>query len=167
MGTTLVIVDPQHDFIDDTAIMQPALPVPGAAADMGNLIDLIDYQGSKIDRIVIPLDQHPVNHIAHGVMWLDPSGNHPTPFTVITDAEIKAGRWRASLRENEAVQHAYVEAVEATGEELRIWPPHCIIGSIGATIYEPLWDALGRWWVPGRELLLFPKSGVWCSEQYS
>ncbi len=144
MGTTLFIIDPQEDFIDEPGA---ALPVKGAANNMLNLIDLLTFAGDKINRIVVALDQHPVNHIAHADMWVDAQRQSPAPYTAISDVDVKAGLWRATNPDLEGIQMSYVEAVEAAGETL-----------IGA---------LKDWWNPSRELLLFPKSGVWCTEQYS
>jgi nicotinamidase/pyrazinamidase len=164
MGTTLFIIDPQNDFMDTP---EAPLGVPGAIADMNNLIDLLIYHGDKINRIVVPLDQHPPNHIAHARMWIDRKGDHPKPFTRISNKDVNAGLWRASVPTLEVAQAEYVESVELAGEELTIWPEHCLIGSHGACIFEPLWDTLRSWWQPGRDLLLFPKSGNWQTEQYS
>jgi nicotinamidase-related amidase len=41
--------------------------------------------------------------------------------------------------------------LEAQGEYPHlIWPPHCIIGSEGAAIYQPLMDAIVDWTVRGK-----------------
>ena len=40
----------------------------------------------------------------------------------------------------------YVKALEDKGKyPLCIWPPHCLIGSIGHTVYSCLFDALKAW----------------------
>lgn len=166
MGRTLLIVDPQNDFIDDPHV--PAmLPVRNSMSDMLALADMIHNYGDRFTRIVVPLDQHPVNHIAHQTMWVDRHGKMPRVFTQITAADVKAGKFRANLPALQPIQAAYVEAVEQTGETLTIWPQHCLIGTYGAAIYQPLWDVLWEWWQPSRDLLLFPKSGNWQTEQYS
>src|ERR1044071_1870136 len=112
MGTTLLIIDPQHDFIDHDLLIAPALPVPGSTDDMNNLIDLIDFHGDQINRILIPLDQHPPNHIAHAVMWIDQNGQHPDPFTTILASDVEAGRWRASIVANQEIQARYLREAE-------------------------------------------------------
>jgi len=32
-------------------------------------------------------------HISHGLFWRDADGQPPPPFTVITHAEARAGKW--------------------------------------------------------------------------
>lgn len=32
-------------------------------------------------------------HISHGLFWRGPDGAPPPPFTVITHADARAGRW--------------------------------------------------------------------------
>jgi nicotinamidase/pyrazinamidase len=166
MGTTLFLIDCQNDFIDDTTI-NPALPVPGSLYDMNNLLDLFLYHAGRIDRVVIALDQHPFNHIAHAVMWADRNGLCPEPFETVRHVDVQAGKWRASNPNLEAIQADYVKNLEAAGEVLTIWPPHCLIGTRGADIHDSLLEGLRHWWHPERELLLFPKSGNWQTEQYS
>lgn len=164
MGTTLFIIDPQNDFMDKT---DAALAVPGSIDDMYNLGDLIAYQGHQIDRIVVTLDQHPHHHIAHRIMWLNDQNKHPPLFTTISYDDIKANRWRASVSQNEQIQHEYVREAEEAGGSLTIWPPHCIIGSWGASVYTRLCYDLKNWANERRHVEFFPKSGNWSTEQYS
>jgi nicotinamidase/pyrazinamidase len=163
MGTTLFLIDPQNDFADQHG----ALSVRGGEESMYAIMDILEYSPDKIDRIVITLDEHPINHIAHAVMWLNSHGHHPNEFSQVCYADAQAGKWFAALRENEATQIDYLRAVEEAGEVLTIWPQHCLTGSWGAAVHDMLWDSLMKWWKPGKELLVFSKSGAWQSEQYS
>jgi nicotinamidase/pyrazinamidase len=167
MGTTLFLIDCQNDFIDDP--MFPAtLPVPGSFDDIGyRLCDLLTDHGDKINRVVLTMDQHPFNHIAHSVMWINRAGKNPPAFSTISLADVRAGKWQASVPVNQSVQAGYVENLETLGGVLTIWPAHCLIGTRGADIHSTLLRELRIWWQPNRELLIFPKSTNWKTEQYS
>ena len=65
----LLAIDPQNDFCDlpaawhsrdphSGAVTVPALPVPGAHADMQRLAAFIRAQGAGIDHITVTLDSH-------------------------------------------------------------------------------------------------------------
>ena len=76
----LLAIDPQNDFCDlpaawhsrdphSGAVTAPALPVPGAHADMQRLAAFIRAQGAGIDHITVTLDSHQrydVGHVAEG-----------------------------------------------------------------------------------------------------
>jgi nicotinamidase/pyrazinamidase len=164
MGTTLLLIDCQNDFVDEA---EGTLTVPGASADMLNVIDLIHEHGDDIGRIVVMLDQHPLNHIAHACMWIDSDGQHPAVFTAISDKDVEAGVWRASSPPFDHIQRDYVKQIGDAGEVLTIWPEHCLIGTWGAAIYPPLMEELRAWSRPDREVMFFPKSGNWRTEQFS
>jgi nicotinamidase-related amidase len=155
MSISLCIIDPQKDFMD---LPESALKVKGAAQDMDNVAAFVEKHGSKIDHIRITLDSHHPIHIAHPVYWMDKGGKSPDPITVtaaegrLTDAIISLDKvegtnpqWRT--RNPNWGEHGinYVRSLEGKGYPLTIWPYHCLIGSDGATIYEPLQKALTEW----------------------
>lgn len=77
-ATHLLIIDPQNDFCDlpearRPAGVAPALPVPGADADLRRLAALIRATGDHLDEITVTLDSHQRLDIAHR-----PSGSAPT-----------------------------------------------------------------------------------------
>lgn len=164
MGRTLFIIDMQNDFIDQN---DAALPVPGGFHNVVNTSILIGTKGDYFHKIVVALDQHPLNHIAHAIMWQDVQGNHPAPFTTITAQDVDDGTWMASNERNRRIQHDYVRDVEGVGSSLTIWPEHCIIGSWGASLHPRLCHDLRHWSRPDRLVQFFPKSGNWSTEQYS
>ncbi len=145
----LLIVDPQNDFCDPH---RGALSVPGADGDMQRLARLIARLSNRISSIHVTLDSHHLIHVAHPVYWQDPAGNHPSPFTIISAADVDEGRWLPTrpnwLRQTREGFGAldYVHALEANGKyPLCIWPPHCLIGSWGHNIFPPLLEALHTW----------------------
>jgi nicotinamidase/pyrazinamidase len=155
--TTLLIIDPQNDFCDlpegwlgtdplRGAPTAPALPVPGAHADMLRLAALIDAGGGGIDRIVVTLDSHQRYDIAHPTFWQTGDGAAVTPFTAITAAQVRAGAYRP--RDTAALTRAlaYLDALEQAGRyTLMVWPVHCEIGSWGHNVHAAVRAAYNRW----------------------
>lgn len=139
MKTHLLIIDAQNDFCDKSG----ALYVNGADDDMKRLASFINKYSSKIDGITITFDIHKSFHIASPVFWVDENNNNPAPFTIIKKDDVLNGKYKASVKEYQAVAEDYVTNLEKNGRyELCIWPPHCIAGSFGADIYKPLYDAI-------------------------
>ncbi|MCU0352839.1 MAG: nicotinamidase [Cytophagales bacterium] len=146
MKTAFLIIDAQYDFCNPNG----ALFVPGAVEDMQRLSRLISRNLGKIDAIYATLDTHPVNDISHPSFWIGADGQPPAPFTMITAADVTAGRWRP-LHEPEKVLQ-YLQQLEAQGEFTHIiWPEHCLHGSRGAALDDTLLEALRQFAHTGRE----------------
>ncbi|HPU53312.1 MAG TPA: cysteine hydrolase [Burkholderiaceae bacterium] len=146
----LLIIDPQNDFCDlavaDGAAHRPALPVPGADADMRRLARLIDRIGDRVDGIDVSLDSHLPIDIAHPGWWLDAEGRPPEPFTVIGVDDLAQGRWRTRDPAHARRSQDYVARLQAQGRHaLIVWPEHCLIGHWGHNVHDELAGALGRW----------------------
>ncbi|MBS1722435.1 MAG: hypothetical protein JSS66_05450 [Armatimonadetes bacterium] len=142
MNVHLLIIDPQNDFCDP----QGALFVKGADADMQRLADMVDRLGDSIEDIHVTLDSHHLNDIAHPNWWKDASGNHPAPFTIITAADVDAQVWTTTVPGLYRRSLEYVQKLEQNKRyPLCIWPPHCLIGSVGAAVTPVLMDSLSRW----------------------
>ena len=139
----LLIIDPQNDFCD---IPGAALPVPGAQGDMDRLAGLIAQTGSALKAIHVTLDSHQPMDIAHPGWWCDADGRAPAPFTVISEADVLAGRWRARDAARQSASLAYVAQLALRGRyQLVVWPEHCLMGGWGHNVYAPLHDALSAW----------------------
>lgn len=142
--TQLLLIDPQVDFC------QPgyALTVPGAENDCDRMADMIIRSLDMLDDIRVTLDSHQPVHIAHAIAWVDAHGNHPPAFTVIAEEDVtgKNPKWRAYNPGWQTRQVEYVKALKA-GQRyvLVIWPPHCLIGTVGHTIMPKVGDALRAW----------------------
>jgi len=153
----LLIIDPQNDFCDLPAAwcpldpqsglsMAPALPVAGAHADMLRLAALIDAGRADLNEITVTLDSHQHLDIAHPTFWCDASGAAIAPFTLITAADVYAGKFQPRLAEAQGRVLAYLDALESAGRYTHmVWPVHCEIGSWGHNIHHDLRLALNRW----------------------
>lgn len=137
---TLLIIDAQFDFCSP----EGTLFVPGAPEDMGRLVTLIDRLADQLSRIIATLDTHQVLDIAHPGFWADAQGKNPAPFTTITSTEVAAGTWRPLYAADYA--RNYVQELEAQGEfQHFIWPEHCLVGTRGAALVDPLAHSLAVW----------------------
>lgn len=137
--TALFIIDPQFDFCDPTG----SLFVPGADADMERLGKFMLANHHKFSDIQVTLDSHHFVDIAHPCAWVDSKGQHPTPFTTITADDVRTGKWRAFYPTWQQYYLDYTQKLEAGGRyPLMIWPPHCLIGSVGQTIMKPVFEGM-------------------------
>jgi nicotinamidase/pyrazinamidase len=142
MKLHLVVIDPQNDFCRPDG----ALSVPGARADMERLARLVDRLRHKLADIHVTLDSHRRVDISHPVWFSDGNGRHPAPFTAITAADVMSGRWTPTLPSTHARTLAYLRELERSGRYTHvIWPEHCLIGSEGHNVVQPLFDALQEW----------------------
>jgi len=142
----LLVIDPQVDFMD---LPGSKLPVPGATQDMERLASFISRCGQQLDAIHVTLDSHHLLHVANPMMWLDRQGAQPGPFTTITVRDVAAGVWRPNPRlscEDQDWCRSYVGNLAAGGRyPLVVWPPHCLIGSLGHAVEPALHQALCAW----------------------
>lgn len=138
----LVGIDWQNDFTDPKG----ALYVPGAEKAADRVAKMIHRILAKIWDIDETLDSHPYRHVAHPIWWVDSNGNHPKPFTIITEEDVVQGRWRTS---NPAFQQRgleYVQTLKRNGRyALCIWPPHCLVSEWGHNVYPEIAKAFRTW----------------------
>jgi nicotinamidase-related amidase len=151
MGKTcLLVIDPQYDFCyEGTGIFKEkrgALYVDGAHDDICRLSLMIHKMGTKINQIHVSLDAHFLITASHPGMWKNKEGTHPAPYTVITRQDIMDKKWMPIYPEYEQWFLYYTSELEKDNRyELRIWPPHCLIGDIGQTVDPFLTESLRRW----------------------
>jgi nicotinamidase-related amidase len=139
----LLVIDPQNDFMD---IAGAALPVPGADADMSRLATWLDAHGDAVTSITITLDSHASVGVERTTFWQQADGTAVAPFTLVTAADVQAGKYLPRQPARLAETLAYLQALEAPGKRhLVVWPVHCVLGTWGHTIHQGLSDALARW----------------------
>ncbi len=133
----LLIIDMQVDFCHP----QGTLHVPGALQDIRRLVEFIYRNAGRISSIACSLDSHLPYQIFHPAWWTDPEGHHPAPFTLITQEDIRQGKWRALLEPEWST--TYVRKLEEDAKkQLTIWPYHVPIGGIGNALDPELWSAV-------------------------
>ena len=164
MQTALLIIDPQIDFCDPAG----ALSVAGADADMARLAQMVTRLGSRLSEIHVTLDSHHPVHIAHPLFWIDSTGSHPDPFTILSAKDVQEGRWTAADPAARDRAAAYVSVLEANGRyPLCIWPPHCLLGSRGHAVQPVLFEALVNWEKQYRVIDYVEKGSNVYTEHYS
>lgn len=172
--TRLLIIDGQNSFVvpsNEYACLPGGhlnLCVDGGAKDMDNVAVMIERHHKAIDDVDLTMDSHHKIHIASPIFWVDSSGNHPNPFTIITSSDVENGVWRTSRPSLQNRALTYVRGLEANNRyALCIWPPHCIIGTNGHNIYEPLRKAIYTWEGTGRVANFVTKGSNPFTEHYS
>ena len=162
----LVVIDGQNDFMD---VPGAALPVTGAAQDMNRVALMIDQMGHQLWDIQLTFDSHHAYHIAHPLFWVNGQGQSPAPFTEITLQQVNSGQWRARMPNHQKLATEYVRALDANARyNLVIWNPHCLIGSWGHNLYQPLFEAVSDW--EKRHVAIaskVTKGSNWSTEHYS
>ena len=139
----LLVIDPQNDFMD---INGAALPVPGANADMDRLAAWLKDHGDAVQSITVTLDSHASVGIERTTFWQQGDGGAVAPFTLVTVADVAAGRYLPRLAGVLPEVMAYLTALEAPAQrQLVVWPVHCVLGTWGHNIHTGLSDAIAHW----------------------
>lgn len=176
----LLVIDPQNDFCDLPAAWQPtdaltgqrtapALPVPGAHADLQRVARFIRSQGSLLDAITLTLDSHQRFDIAHPGFWQQADGHAVGPFTPITAAQVRAGAFAPRNPAHLPRTLQYLDTLEAQGRyTLMVWPVHCEIGSWGHGVHADVLAACGDWQLQRQRAVhhVFKGTNPW-TEHYS
>lgn len=147
-GSHAAVATPAAPAPNTTMVLRPALPVPGADADMRRLGGWIAQNGARIDEIIITLDSHQHFDIAHPYFWRRVDGNGPSvaPFTNIRAADVRRGVFQTANPEHQSRALAYLDALEAAGHYTHmVWPVHCEIGSWGHGIHRAVLTAIDGW----------------------
>lgn len=118
-------IDVQQDFMDGGS-----LGVPGAHGDVERMTQFIYNNMDKISNIAVSIDTHVPHQIFHPCWWIDENGNNPAPYTVITLADLDAGKWKPVIAPK--ASREYVQHLEQDGKkQLCVWSYHCIQGTTG------------------------------------
>jgi nicotinamidase-related amidase len=136
----LLIIDAQEDFCNPAG----SLYVPGAEKDMERLSQFIKNNIQEIDFIGLTVDSHQILDISHPKFWKNKQGDSPSPFTIITLEDVKDKSWVPLSNSTEAL--FYLRELKRYGEFTHcIWPEHCIKGTWGANITQPIIDGIQKW----------------------
>lgn len=159
----LLIIDPQNDFCDlpedwlptdpdlvaagaaDVKV-RPQLAVPGAHNDMLRLAEVIKRGSRGLSDISVTLDSHHFLGIERPTFWMTGDGKEVGPFTQITAADVRSGKF---LPRNPAVLDrvlSYLDALEQTSAyKLMVWTVHCQIGTWGHNVHSAVRKAYNAW----------------------
>jgi nicotinamidase-related amidase len=139
----LLVIDPQNDFLD---IPAAALPVPGSNADMQRLADWLCSHLAQVQSITVTLDSHASVGVERTTFWQDTHGQAVAPFTLVTQADLLAGKFTPRHADKRGEILRYLQALELGGQrQLIVWPVHCVTGTWGHNIHAGLAHALAAW----------------------
>lgn len=103
------------------------------------------------------LDSHHPLHIAHPAWYKNSQGESPNPFTLMRGESGRivsfdpsdgttTGEWFCSIPMQQSWTLEYLKKLKESGRYSHcIWNPHCLIGSDGYAVYEPLFRSLCDW----------------------
>lgn len=150
----LVAVDVQNTFcIPGFELYVGGRSGSGAVEDNRRLCEFIYRNLHRITQIVPTLDTHQAMQIFHGVFFVNERGEHPAPYTLISEEDIAEGRWRfnEALSENLQLQPAYVQRhlrhytaqLKKSGKfALTVWPYHAMLGGVGHALVSAVEEAI-------------------------
>jgi nicotinamidase-related amidase len=144
----LLAVDVQNTFCTPGF----ELYVTGALEDSRRLCSFLYRNLHAITEAVVTLDTHQAFQIFHAPLLVDSEGCHPDPYTLVTAADVRAGRWSVDPEaadvlglgaDADAHLRAYVERLAEGGKyDLTIWPFHAMLGGIGHAVVSAIEEAL-------------------------
>ena len=150
----LVAVDVQNTFgIPGFELFVGGRSGKGAVDDNRRLCEFIYRNLDVITQISPTMDTHQAVQIFHSVFWVNDRGEHPEPFTLISEQDVKSGRWRFNsilgyslgIDEHYARRYLmhYTKRLKEGGKyELTIWPYHVMLGSIGHALVSAVEEAI-------------------------
>ena len=150
----LVAVDVQNTFcIPGFELFVGGRSGTGAVDDNRRLCEFIYRNLDVMTQIAPTMDTHQAMQIFHAVFWVNDKGEHPAPFTLISQEDVEEGRWKFnpvlchSLGINEDYARHYLmhytRMLKEGGKyDLTIWPYHVMLGSIGHALVPAVEEAI-------------------------
>ncbi|MEI9478305.1 MAG: isochorismatase [Deltaproteobacteria bacterium] len=112
------------------------------------------YRNLRVITEICPtLDTHQAMQIFHGIFLVNDKGEHPAPYTLISEDDITREAWRfnpsiaKSLGITESygqryLQH-YARRLKESGRyDLTVWPYHAMLGGIGYALVSSVEEAI-------------------------
>jgi nicotinamidase-related amidase len=150
----LLVVDVQNTFcIPGFELFVSGRSGTGAVEDNRRLCEFVYRNLGSITQIVPSLDTHHALQVFHAAWIVDERGAHPEPYSLISAADVEAGRWRLNpavaealgLEQDYAERHLvhYTRKLAEGGKyELTVWPYHALLGGIGHALVSAVEEAI-------------------------
>ena len=150
----LVAVDVQNTFcIPGYDLYVAGRSGTGAVDDSRRLCEFIYRNLGAITQICPTMDSHNAMQIFHPIFLVNEKGEHPAPFTMVSEEDIKNGVWRFNpdlcfnFRVNEEYGQSlllhYTKQLREGGKyDLTIWPYHGMLGGIGHALVASVEEAI-------------------------
>lgn len=150
----LLLVDVQNTFcIPGFELFVAGRSGRGAVEDNIRLCEFIYRNLGVITHISATMDTHLSQQVFHAIFFIDKDGNHPAPYTNITAAELRAGKWKfnpalaprfgITPEYGQQMMIHYADELEKKGKyALTIWPYHAMLGGIGHALVSSVEEAI-------------------------
>ncbi|MBP1724041.1 MAG: isochorismatase [Deltaproteobacteria bacterium] len=150
----LVAVDVQNTFcIPGFELFVGGRSGTGAIDDNRRLCEFIYRNLPGITGIRPTLDTHQLMQIFHPIFLVDKKGSHPVPFTLVSEEDLRVGRWKfnpcvakslgITLEYGQEHLVSYAKKLRESGKyDLTIWPYHAMQGGIGHALVAALEEAI-------------------------
>jgi nicotinamidase-related amidase len=149
-----VLVDVQNTFcIPGFELYVGGRSGTGAVDDNTRLSQFI-YRNIGIISMICPtMDTHQAMQIFHAIFLINENGEHPAPFTLVSEKDIREGRWKFNTALCETLNVSpeygqkyithYVRSLKEGGKyDLTIWPYHAMLGGIGHALVSSVEEAV-------------------------
>jgi len=150
----LVAVDVQNTFcIPGHELYVGGRSGTGAVDDNRRLSEFIYRNIGVITEICPTMDTHQAMQIFHAIYLVNDKGEHPAPFTLVTEEDVRKGTWKF----NPALAHSlhvdpdygqrqllhYTRELKRSGKyDLTVWPYHSMLGGIGHALVPAVEEAI-------------------------
>lgn len=150
----LVAVDIQNTFcIPEFELYVGGRSGTGAIDDNRRLCEFIYRNLDLITQICPTMDTHQAMQIFHSICLVNDKGEHPAPFTLISEEDVRKGVWRFNpslyhslqISEDFGQRHLlyYTKKLKECGKyDLTVWPYHAILGGIGHALVASVEEAI-------------------------
>jgi nicotinamidase-related amidase len=150
----LVPVDVQNTFcIPGFELFVGGRSGTGAVDDNRRLGEFIYRNLDVITEICPTMDTHQAMQIFHSIFYINDKGEHPSPFTLIAEEDIKRGVWKFNpaaghslgIHETDALRYLlhYTHTLKEGGRyDLTVWPYHAMLGGIGYALVSSIEEAI-------------------------
>lgn len=149
----LIGVDVQNTFcLPEFELYVGGRSGTGAIDDNQRLVEFIYRNLGVITQTAATMDTHQAMQIFHGIFLVDERGENPPPYTQVTVADVREGRWKfnVALAESLGVEPDYAQRhlkhyVEELSRrekyDLTIWPYHAMLGGVGHALVAAVEEA--------------------------
>jgi len=150
----LVAVDVQNTFcIPGFELFVGGRSGTGAVDDNRRLCEFIYKNVDVITRISPTMDTHRLMQIFHSIYLVNDRGEHPAPFTLISEEDIRNGAWKfnplispnfgISEEYGQKLLHHYAKKLRQGGKyDLTVWPYHAMLGGLGHALVASFEEAV-------------------------
>ena len=150
----LMLVDVQNTFcIPGFELFVGGHSGTAAVDDNRRLAEFIYRNLKMITEICPTMDTHEVIQIFHSIFLVNDRGEHPGPFTLISEEDIEQGTWKfnaklapllgvTEARGQEHLRH-YTRSLRQGGKySYTVWPYHAMLGGIGHALVASIEEAI-------------------------